>query len=375
MVPVSLEEVINNSLIFLGAGASYDAGCFLSSKMLIDLKDSITAVDIPEKNIFLDIYNFINASLLYQYNLDDIESSNNLNLNIEDFVRILNIIIERSNFIPYPIVGNWNEKIISWESKIPNIFFRFKEFIEKLLIEKWLRFECLDAQTLLNPINELLSIDEDFQLNIFTLNYDLTFESVINNDKADIVLADGFEGKDWNSSFNKKINYFKLHGSLNWYFDQQTESIQKNMDNDITLRPTIIFGNDNKMISFDPFLQLLNIFKEKLSSSRLIIVIGYSFQDKYINNLIIQKLMNRKYNKKLIVVDPGFSDKNALINRIKLIQSRKNLDEIINFTKISEEFVDLFKMPAKEFYGFFFENGGKNIKEKYIVVKGEDNVF
>jgi len=76
--------------------------------------------------------------------------------------------------------------------------------------------------------------------------------------------------------------------------------------------PLIIFGSYSKMLSFDPFLYILSKFRTLLEESTIFIVIGYSFHDKYINNLLIQQLSqntDKDIPKKLLIVDPSYKDK------------------------------------------------------------------
>jgi len=65
-------------------------------------------------------------------------------------------------------------------------------------------------------------------------------------------------------------------------------------------RLMLIFGRSNKMFSFDPFLKLLGDFREKLSTARMYVLIGYSFNDSYINDLLIQQL-NAQSGKMMVV--------------------------------------------------------------------------
>ena len=64
--------------------------------------------------------------------------------------------------------------------------------------------------------------------------------------------------------------------------------------------PFIVFGTDDKVISVDPFLYLLGKFREKLSQADLYVIIGYSFSDQHINNLLLQQLKSNTIKKIII---------------------------------------------------------------------------
>jgi len=184
---MKLVEVFKKTVFLLGAGASKDAGCKLSTDMLISLEKAIhnlTPSDkdfINNKDDFNEIYHFILASLRYQFTLKDSSVNSNAYVNIEDFVMVLRQLIDKEYIIPYPLIGNWNDKILKWELKNGNVFELFKEFITLQLVNNWTRFDKGIAETILHPIRNLLGNSENVVLNVFSLNYDLIFEQVFNS--------------------------------------------------------------------------------------------------------------------------------------------------------------------------------------------------
>ena len=105
-----LEEVFKKVVFLLGAGASKDAGCKLSSEMLHSLKEAINNLKANEKDFinykedFNEIYHFILASLKYQSTIRDTCSNISSYVNIEDFVMILRQLIDKEFVIPYPLI-------------------------------------------------------------------------------------------------------------------------------------------------------------------------------------------------------------------------------------------------------------------------------
>lgn len=393
-----LEEVFKKVVFLLGAGASKDAGCKLSSDMLISLKEAINDLNANEKDYidykedFNEIYHFILASLKYQATIRDSCSNISSYVNIEDFVMVLRQLIDKEFVIPYPLIGNWNDKILKWEIRNGDIFNRFKKFITLHLVNDWTKFDYDKAQALLQPIREVLNLSDRIKINIFTLNYDLIFENIFNSPSVKI-LDNGFSEKDisdsklryWATDFNNelsptKINLFKLHGSIDWEYNQDSEeiSVKENIYDD--REPLIIFGSYSKMLSFDPFLYILSNFRAFLEEATVFVVIGYSFHDKYINNLLIQQLsQNTKEDipKKLLVVDPflGERTESQFADELKTIQDSKSINDIINFRQISPERIKLIPKSTSEFFKEYFANSAETLKNEVEEAEKGDIVF
>ena len=245
--------------------------------------------------------------------------------------------------MPYPLIGNWNDKILKWENVDKDIFVKFKKSIESLLAKKYLRHNSEKNASVLEPIKTLIcKTDESFEIEIFSLNYDLTFESYFNKPEETLI-NNGFEGNVWTGNYEnhqQKLNYYKLHGSLDWYLDKEEERTKQNAQTEPEEEPLIIFGSMSKMMSFDPFLLMLSKFRDKLQQSILYIVIGYSFHDKYINNMIIQQLAMTT-GKKLLVVDPCMNSSDEFVQMLETVQKAKSINDKINFTQINAKKVDV----------------------------------
>jgi len=404
---MNLDKAFNKIVFLLGAGASVDAGCKLSTGMLISLEKAINDLT-PSDNYFNDskedfreIYHFILASLRYQSTLKDSSINSNAYVNIEDFVMVLRQLIDKEFIIPYPLVGNWNDKILKWELKDRrtnmlerkiNVFDRFKEFITLQLIGKWTEFNKEKAEHILQPVRDMLGNSENVVLNIFSLNYDLILEQVFNSSTYRI-LDNGFSERhipdntvrywaaDFNNELNQtKINLYKLHGSLDWEYNEATQEISIKESINDGKEPLMIFGSSSKMLSFDPFLYILGNFREKLEAATLFVVIGYSFHDKYINNLLIQQLSQNTAEdkpKKLLVVDPTRDKQTAseFTDELKLIQESKSINDIINFRHVSPERIKLILKSAPEFYAEYFADGAAELKNELEQTEQGDRLF
>ncbi len=374
---MSLKNLFEKVVFLFGAGASKGAGCFLSKEMLFDLKESISDSEIswPNSKYFLDIYNFIIQSLLYQYGLKDTEAKVSEVTNIEDFVLVLQQIIDREYIVPPPLIGNWNNKITLWEAENKNIFQDFYDFIYNQLVHKWTQFDKEKAKNILEPFDNLTQSDEQFDINIFSLNYDIMFEKNFNNENEHLVYT-GFSQKLWVGDFNnpqnpEKIKIYKLHGSIDWHFDKKEEIIKQEITEE---KPLIIFGSGSKIQSYDPFLSLLGAFNEVLKTASVFITVGYSFQDRYINNILIQNLSS-DLNTKMLIVDPDKIEKKTFIKKIEQFQRSKSMNEIVSLTKISPDKIEINSSKSIDFFKEYLKGDCRKLRELVDSVERGDSVF
>lgn len=376
---MSVKRLFEKTVFLFGAGASMDAGCLSSKQMLQDLKKSILALPTEgqTREHYLAIYDFILQGLVYQNALKDSDVKVSDITNIEDFVSVLRQMIDREYIVPAPLVGNWNSKITTWESKNEYVFREMLDFTYECLIKKWTTFDVDKARTLVAPFSALIESSENFDLRVFSLNYDLIFEAIFNNERERLVDI-GFSQKKWTGDFDDpespaKLKLYKLHGSVDWYFDNADEEVKQGAQDDT--RPLIVFGSGAKIQSYDPFLSLLSYFRHALKEAQLFVVVGYSFQDKYINNILIQSL-GSELNKKMLVIDPALpDDKMAFIKRVERFQSSKSLNEIISLTRISPDRVDLLKIGAQNFFSEYLSNSAEKLSAVLTDVEKGDQVF
>lgn len=385
MVPLNLKNYFDKIVLVIGAGASREMGCKLSQGMLVDLGESInnlSPVDKPYYEFrveFSEIYKFIMASLHYQSTMKAPLDGNPTEVNIEDFVFVLRQLIDKEYIVPYPLIGNWNEKITKWELKNQDLFQIFLNFTIYLLVTKWTEFNLASAIDQYKPVLDLLHSSENIVLNVFSLNYDLVLEKVFNT-ATSRVLDNGFSEKTidnqlikyWAADFandqNKtKINLYKLHGSIDWVYKKESESIVMKENIYDNQEPLIIYGSSTKMLSFDPFLFFLSKFREYLEKSTVFIVIGYSFHDKYINNMLIQQVNQNtetQLPKKMLIVGPNEKEtESSFSEKIKKIQESKSINDVINFRSVSPERLMIINKTAKDFFQEYFADSGKKLIE------------
>ncbi len=373
---MTVSDLFQKVLFLFGAGATKAAGCLLSQEMFTDLKGSISKLEDQTKaRLFDEIYQHLMACLEYQnsiknYNLVD----QSYGSNIEDFVSLLRKIENRDYIIPSPLLSGWNDKIVRFEIEARTIFSDFLGFIEDNLYSKWLEGSHIEGtKALLRPIHELLKNAENFCIHVFTLNYDLVLERFFNTGGI-TNLDTGFVQGIWSNGFRdthiraanqhseSKIHYYKLHGSLDWY-KSDTGQIRCVTQSQSKEKPLVIFGHDNKMLSIDPFLSMVFRFKQQLDQAQYYIVIGYSFFDTYVNNLMMQAV-NEDPDKKIIIVDPGLEKggESKFITKLKTIQNNRFIQDIHNVTALDESKVRLLSMTAREFFERYLENDSEPLK-------------
>ena len=377
---MNIKEIMEKSLFLTGAGATMEAGCKTSREMIADLEKNFGTENEKEA------LSFLLSSLEYHSKWKSLQGDYfTYQSNIEDLVVLLRRISEREYLLPYPITGSWSDKLLLLESKEPKIFSSLRKNIQNKLAE-WLVIDKEDTK-FLKPISDFFRevTDEEIILDIFTLNYDLVFEKKFNSPPETLVNI-GFTSGSWVGFSDAKlsshrINYYKLHGSFNWLKNKEDGSVILNdfeMANKNNYNQSIIFGQGNKLLSVEPFISLIYEFKELLQEKDYYFIIGYSFYDPYINNLIFEALTKHpEKNKQLIIINPlnefvkslspnpdEESIKVEYLKYISSIQTKSFLSELpeFNVTKISPSLVRLERMKTGDFIKSYFYNRG----EKFI---------
>lgn len=439
-------EIANKSIeraVFLfGAGATRDGGCLISTEMLND----IYQMDLENPEI--EAIDFLISSLHYHAEWKNLkEKKEHLkadhNPNIEDLMLLIRRIVNRDSYLPFPITGSWADKInfleIEWRSTIryskmthkKSLFVNLSErLIERLY--KWMRIGNESTEYLL-PLDEYLKSTkaDSTTMNFFTLNYDLVFEKHFNkNDET--LLNTGFMGGRY-TGFDERgtektyrINYYKLHGSINWekdeagfiresfFYSDKAGEINQRQDKDSLVNvaiddflnnapnsPHLIFGQGGKFLSVDPFISLIYKFKEQLANQDLIFVIGYSFFDPYINNMILEGLSKESINSKLlIVVNPQFDErllvederrhfteeeksekiKGRFVDFLKRVQLSAYLSDMpgFNLTEVAPNKIKILPIKMSQFVKDYFSNDGDGFTElqkELTERRGEGDIF
>ena len=153
----------------------------------------------------------------------------------------------------------------------------------------------------LSPLVRLAEAQEG-GLDILTLNYDLTVET--SAEQNGVVVCNGIEswepGKDLLFNAGKGgINLYKMHGSLDWVLEHAGSGItppkisvgRDSFDEDDHMYgrerlPWIVVGEREKLSTDGPMLNLMRAAEDALSNASNLVIVGYSFGDRHINNMV-----------------------------------------------------------------------------------------
>lgn len=295
-------EIKGENIIFLlGAGASADAGIPISNKMVGKI-EYLLENDADWKP-YQDLYFYLKSSINYS---DGIFGHFNEGFNVERLLIVINEIEKRDKNIMYPFIGSWNIRLLDLAgSNFENIS-NFKKLIRKQLIE-WVGLRNYDSASYYQSFSSLSS-EIGSLIKVFTLNYDLCFETIVGKEKS-IELGFTKGTSEWHySNFDdeqgKHYNLYKLHGSIDWYIENNKLLKSERPE----VNPELIFGIQHKMTSVDPYFYYSAKFRDAcLNESKLIVSIGYSFADDYINAILTQAI-NGRSELRLLNVSPLFCE-------------------------------------------------------------------
>lgn len=195
------------------------------------------------------------------------------------------------------------------------------------------------------------------RLNIFTTNNDLFNETAL--DSLNIHYINGFGGGInkffnpalFNYTFSKRmdtsiekyepvenmVNLYKIHGSVNWiedstntntFFKIREVSFPEKLnesERNILIYPTPT--KQNKSLG-SPYVELFREFQKKLLEPHSVLfIIGYSFSDEHVNNIIYQALATNSTINIVVInsIESGIADIDD--NRIFRIWETLNEDE------------------------------------------------
>lgn len=260
-----------------------------------------------------------------------------------------------------------------------------------------------------NKAKEVLDLYKDFyqkvtlrnkdlaRVNIFTTNNDLFNEKAL--DDLNIDFNNGFGGglervfnpARFRYTFSQKIDanlekfeplenmvyLYKLHGSISWVakkdgnslFDIQEIVIEGNVskppNNPVLIYPTPLKQGQSLGM---PYSDLIREFQTKLSQANSVLfVIGYSFSDEHLNNIIYQSLTS---NASLSIVIFG-ECKNCPLSKINDSRIYRIWGEIEN-TDAANEKIHYFKYIVNELLSDLGESREKTLLNSFVKALKEE---
>lgn len=220
-----------------------------------------------------------------------------------------------------------------------------EEEIIKAVLKRYSEFIKVTLQLLYHANSRQVTKN----INIFTTNYDLFIEKSLDElmKYESFVFNDGSNGY-FNrildsANYNKSVAYrglndnylnelptlslIKPHGSMNWERDQEGNILirQSVVENPVVVKPTGIEGQETFLNNH--FHDMLRVFQLELDKPQsILIVIGFSFQDKHIAKMLNRSLKNPELN--VFIFCYFESDKQTILTNLGLSDCPRNLNVI-----------------------------------------------
>ena len=237
------------------------------------------------------------------------------------------------------------------EENIKEVLKRYSEFIKVIL---QLLYHANSRQVTKN-------------INIFTTNYDLFIEKALDElmKYESFVFNDGSNGY-FNrildsANYNKSVAYrglndnylnelptlslIKPHGSMNWERGQEDNILirQSVVENPVVVKPTGLEGQETFLNNH--FHDMLRVFQLELDKPQsILIVIGFSFQDKHIAKMLNRSLKNPELN--VFIFCYSESDKQIILTNLGLSDCPRNLN-VITPNELDEKYKTKHKVENK----------------------------
>ena len=281
---LSSDEPNSDTIFFLGAGASIDAGFLdvvrLKDEFLKWLKKESKTDSLFLSNVILNTVRSWKAKRPWE--------PTDLDIDIE---LLLEVVERIENKGEDPLSEFYDDKILRLEKNPANV-----DLINKRMLSKELKtfikvyFNRTDIQTdYLQYLKEFLI--DDKPLEIFSTNYDICIEQVCK--KNEIRFIDTFDPKLKTQTRNYKVHggiiLCKLHGSITWYRTEQGDYILSDIMStgelkDVSGQPMVplILYPGKKFEFFGPLFDNLVRLNASLKTAKHVIVVGYSFKDPHI---------------------------------------------------------------------------------------------
>ncbi len=353
--------------LLLGAGFSIPMG-YPTAKDLSSFAEMITFTDAGIPYSVNDSSEYLNTEYQRQYEickkLIDYYKESTKDFYYEEFYDFLkteaksdkkcrDIVLEyaKSKLLPDPknevnILLNHIEYVYS-----RMIFFFLKDGAGEQWYENITNIDAPKYKGLLEFLHE--KIENGYIIHVHTLNHDLFFESLNQNNLIRNQISDGFDefGSEYYGELQSNFNYhcrlerytghyrtsirlYKLHGSINYVLChediQNGASSHQFIKMKKELNPTVCFrgygskkhyktlaipcfedfltGTQSKQEQYNhPFYRTIHsLFRKNLRNSESLFIIGYSGGDKGINEMIQENVTNQ--NKLVCIINPSVNE-------------------------------------------------------------------
>lgn len=333
--------------MLLGAGASVDAGIPASFGLTEAL---VKRIQRDSRTDLSSALHFVCGALI-AYDAAEGESPYR-GLDVERVFAAVELLAERHELEVTPFVAAWHPAVDGWDRQAASVPLGFDRNFQRAvtddrrggfntpsrLIMSLIRNATSQSATgftyarlagqMLNELRGLVATTRkqvDYLgplvrcgrrrqgVTIASLNYDLSVELAA--EVAGVRCTTGIER--WITDGTWKwptggVRLLKLHGSIDWAWDRQ-EHVPGHLPRDVVTvseeptneerRPVVVFGQRGKLRAAGPFLGLLGEFESHLAQADHLLVIGYSFRDDHVNEVIRRWTADDK-TRMITAVDP-----------------------------------------------------------------------
>ena len=316
-------------VFLLGAGASKGLGLPTSVELLARIREWARQEKIPHASQIVE-------GVIEAY------SPYNEHFNFEDLLTVVNSLAHREANELWPLVASLNEPFEAILKTQPELFESLYEAMWGF-IRSQLTVTYGDGQEW-SYLRNLIGIAKETDTpSIFTLNYDLSLEAVM--EAASIKYSTGFKSLKGDAFYsaelqwwplwllrgsdavkfnntpegeNADVHLIKLHGSLDWFRIEapvrstvegyqiypQGPIVRSNSIPSNKIEEVMIAGRVGKQKLEEPFITLLREFYDEVSKADVLVIIGYSFSDAHINRILLDTLMRVRIYDTIVVNGP-----------------------------------------------------------------------
>lgn len=289
---------------FMGAGASIPFGYPATKEFLEHLNNTPSIANQEFWESTIDILQTLNKNTAL-----DVEV---LLEELEDYEKFLSELINNKHLKNQHLFGN-NKYIKQYKNgrvdkpiefsthcirQLAEIK-RFKEQIYKELYDTYAN-EYPSEEDCEETLKALFKIFQSGKCDIFTTNYDTCIERLFFRDESLYsVFSDGFDFYQGDIVFKENFHkgnliyrLFKLHGSVNWKRDPDDKNKihRVNLKDLSSLEYHPIVYPGTKEVNEYPFDVLYKAFEAELKKSLYCVIIGFSFSDIQINQILLDTL-------------------------------------------------------------------------------------
>jgi hypothetical protein len=194
------------------------------------------------------------------------------------------------------------------QAEMRELYYEMRRILRELL--------AVSPSTDVRYLYPFVNLARDDDITVATLNYDGTVEKAA--DESGVSWSHGID--QWNDQWqlawqSPGLRLMKLHGSLEWEDRFSPPSnlspggsiVDRSMESGSGSFPYIVFGRREKLRPSGPFLDLRTAFISDLRVTTHLVVVGYSFGDEHVNE-VIRHWLAVDVNRILVVVDPAFPE-------------------------------------------------------------------